>query len=134
MDSILKLVYDNWYYHNGEKINLPNGIHPKIIDELLDTITEQNCKYAVALDKLESGSTRIPFSEASLSAYFKKKFPDNAIISVNDVNQETAGILVYLIEIRFTLSSLYTQWNFSKDSMYYAVSYTHLTLPTIYSV
>jgi len=122
MDSILKLVYDNWYYHNGEKINLPNGIHPKIVDEMLDTIREQNCKYIGALVKFESDFTNIPFSEASLSAYFKKKFPNN-VISIDDVNQETTGILVYLIELRFTFSSLYTQWNFSKDGINYEYSF-----------
>ena len=121
MDSILKLVYDHWYYKDGKKDNIPNGIHPVIVEKINKKIIEDNLSARDAIAKLEIDGPIMPFNEASFSGYFKREFSEN-VISIDDISNYPNCIFLYLIEIRFTLFSLHTNHNFSNEGVEFEYS------------
>ena len=40
MDRILKLVYSNWYYYNGDSHPIPNGVHPVLVKHIQESALE----------------------------------------------------------------------------------------------
>ena len=112
MDSILKLVYDHWYYKDGKKYNIPNGIHPAIVEQINKKIVEDNIWSSDAIAKLESDGPIMPFNEASFSGYFKRDCIDN-VIRIDEISNYPNCIFLYLIEIRFTLLSLFSKHVYS---------------------
>ena len=74
MDSILKLVYDNWY----NDTHLPNGRHKIVNDELIKILSENvgyNVDYAqgkMENRKLITNGNPFKFNDSNVHGYFKK--------------------------------------------------------------
>ena len=121
MDSILKLVYDYWYYDRP----FGNGAHPVLIANLQKQLKEKNITPDEAKGGIQSADMPgdlFPFrSHNNFLGYFEKHLPDNKLLRVQEIIDDNS-IYLYPLEIRTCLDSLYKEYTFSLDGVEYNYS------------
>ena len=106
MDSILKLVYDNWY----NDTHLPNGRHKIVNDELIKILSENvgyNVDYAqgkMENRKLITNGNPFKFNDSNVHGYFKKL--SNDMVRPSDVKLD-GNVYAWLVEIRTDFDSAF---------------------------
>lgn len=105
MDSVLKLVYDN-YLDNG--FPLPNGIHPKVTDRLKHLMrTESNISFGQHQETIRQQTEGNPFvyDHSNFFSYFKDTFGKENVVSLDDIVD--GNIYVLPLEIRTSTDKVY---------------------------
>jgi hypothetical protein len=112
MDRILKLVYSNWYYYNGDSHPIPNGVHPVLIKHIQESASIHKNFEEIQKDiQSENNKKVFVYDHNNFIGYHRKYFENSTIINPEDIIEDNT-IYLYPIEIRDTIDSMYSTRDF----------------------
>jgi len=107
MGGILKFVYENWFVQEGIRYPLPNGLHKKIVDQLLELLngTTMTLSEAQKVVSARVSGDVFVFNHCNLNGYFLK---DKGVQNFCSLDEVVYGNeYFYPIEIRTSPNTTY---------------------------
>jgi hypothetical protein len=115
--SKFKLIYTDWYIHNGERRPFGNAIHP-VIREFIQYVYKNNLNIdPYRILQYGPGEKGVKFDHSELINYFNRNFPKNIITSNQILDDDFTYI--YPLEIKDTLAALNNQNGFRLNDVDY---------------
>lgn len=137
MDSILKLVYNDWYYFNGIKCPVPNGLHPVLIKHIQEFVPDYkgsheytNLEEIKQSVQVENHKKVFVFDHNNFIGYHPRHNGNSTIISTEDIKDDD-NIYLYVVEIRDSPSTLYSLLDFIYNEEKYEYRFIDIIPPTI---
>jgi hypothetical protein len=133
MDSILKIVYTNSFYHNGSTHYYFNGLHPEIIKHLDQCSAEQKSLFnldnevAEIQNKNRHNNWQPNYCFSNFNSYFHRHLGVENSIHIDDVKDDDS-IYLFPIEVRTTISSFYEKHKFELNGETYEYTFVD-TIP-----